>query len=147
MTLGESYLAGEVDDEVLISCHCCHPSLANDNLSGISLAVALAKRLRAIPHRYSYRFLFIPGTVGAIAWLALNEAKTTRIRHGLVLSCVGDAGGFTYKKSRRGNAEIDRAAQHVLKAEREGHRVIEFFLYGYDEGSTVRRVSTSQWAA
>lgn len=133
MTLGESYLAGEVEDEVLISCHCCHPSLANDNLSGISLAVALAKRLRAIPHRYSYRFLFIPGTIGAIAWLALNEAKTTRIRHGLVLSCVGDAGGFTYKKSRRGNAEIDRAAQHVLKAEGETHRVIEFFPYGYDE--------------
>lgn len=133
LTLAESYLAGEVEDEVLISCHCCHPSLANDNLSGISLAVALAKHLLHLPHRYSYRFLFVPGTIGAIAWLALNEAKTARIRHGLVLSCVGDAGDFTYKKSRRGDADIDRAALHVLKTEGSGHRVIEFFPYGYDE--------------
>lgn len=133
LTLGESYLAGEVEDEVLISCHCCHPSLANDNLSGVSLAVALAKRLLSVPRRYSYRFLFIPGTIGAIAWLALNEEKVARIRHGLVLSCVGDAGAFTYKKSRRGNAEIDRAALHVLKADGSPHRVIEFFPYGYDE--------------
>ncbi len=133
LTIGEFYLPGESEDEVLISCHCCHPSLANDNLSGISLAVALAKRLSKVTRRYSYRFLFLPGTIGAISWLALNEATTARIRHGLVLSCVGDSGGFTYKKSRRGNAEIDRAVVHVLNCSDEPHRVIEFFPYGYDE--------------
>jgi aminopeptidase-like protein len=133
LTLGECYLAGEIEDEVLFSCHCCHPSLANDNLSGIALAVAIAKRLSEVSHRYSYRFLFVPGTIGSITWLALNEAKTDRIRHGLVLSCVGDAGGFSYKKSRRGDAEIDRAALHVLKADEAPHRVVEFFPYGYDE--------------
>ena len=133
LTLGEAYLPGEIQDEVLISCHSCHPSLANDNLSGISLATALAKRLANIQHRYSYRFLFTPGTIGAIAWLALNEGKAARIRHGLVLSCVGDAGGFTYKRSRRGNAEIDRAAVHVLKGADHPHSVIDFFPYGYDE--------------
>ncbi len=133
LTIGEFYLPGESEDEVLISCHCCHPSLANDNLSGISLAVALAKRLSKVTRRYSYRFLFLPGTIGAISWLALNEATTARIRHGLVLSCLGDSGGFTYKKSRRGNAEIDRAVVHVLNCSDEPHRVIEFFPYGYDE--------------
>lgn len=133
LTIGEFYLAGEIEDEILISCHCCHPSLANDNLSGISLAVALAKRLSTVTRRYSYRFLFLPGTIGAITWLALNEARAARIRHGLVLSCVGDSGEFTYKKSRRGNAEIDRAVVHVLNSCGEPHRVIEFFPYGYDE--------------
>jgi aminopeptidase-like protein len=133
MTLGEAYLPGDTIDEVLVSCHCCHPSLANDNLSGISLATALARHLSGIPHRYSYRFLFIPGTIGSIAWLALNEEKTTNIKHGLVLSCVGDSSTFTYKKSRRGDAEIDRAVQHVLRTQTQTHSVVDFFPYGYDE--------------
>jgi aminopeptidase-like protein len=131
LTFGEVYLPGETTDEVLISCHCCHPSLANDNLSGISLATALAKRLSDLSLRYSYRFLFIPGTIGSITWLALNEEKSSRIKHGLVLSCVGDAGAFTYKKSRRGRAEIDRVVQHVLTS--VPHRIIDFIPYGYDE--------------
>jgi aminopeptidase-like protein len=133
LTFGETYLPGDTAEEVLISCHCCHPSLANDNLSAISLATALAKRLREVRHRYSYRFLFIPGTIGSITWLALNEDKTKGIRHGLVLSCLGDAGGFTYKKSRRGDAEIDRAAQHVLRRGAAPHRILDFIPWGYDE--------------
>ena len=68
-----------------------------------------------LPRRYSYRFLFIPGTIGAITWLALNEEKTDKIKHGLVITGVGDPGKITYKKSRKGNAEIDLAAYHVLK--------------------------------
>ena len=86
----------------------CHPSLANDNLSGIALAIMLARHLNETPRRYSYRFLFIPGTIGAITWLALNEEKTDKIRHGLVITGVGDPGKITYKKSRQGDAEIDR---------------------------------------
>jgi aminopeptidase-like protein len=133
LTYGECLLPGESTDEVLISCHVCHPSLADDNLSGIALAVALAKRLTSVPHRYSYRFLFIPSTIGSITWLARNEDKVARIKHGLVLTCVGDSNNITYKKSHRGDAGIDRAAQHVLKTSGQPHQVIAFFPYGYDE--------------
>ena len=114
LTYGECFLPGESEDEVLISCHACHPSLANDNLSGLVVATALAKLLAGRNLRYSYRFLFTPGTIGAITWLARNHDGATRIRHGLVLTGIGDAGGFHYKQSRRGDAEIDQAMAHVL---------------------------------
>src|SRR5438876_2081395 len=132
LTYGECFLPGETADEILVSCHVCHPSLCNDNLSGISVAVFLAKELLTRERRYSYRFLFIPGTIGAIAWLARNEAAAARIRHGLVLTCVGDAGGFHYKKSRRGDAEIDRAVAHVLRHQNDPYEIQEFSPYGYD---------------
>jgi aminopeptidase-like protein len=134
LTYGELYLPGRSSDEVLISSHVCHPSLANDNLSGIVVATALAQWLARMPHRnLSYRFLFAPGTIGAITWLARNEARVKNIVHGLVLSGIGDAGGFTYKKSRRGNAEVDRIVQHVLKHSSTDHSVIDYSPYGYDE--------------
>jgi len=133
LTYGESYLPGEVSDEVLVSCHVCHPSLCNDNLSGISVAVRLAETMAARSRRYSYRFLFIPGTIGSITWLAQNEQVVPRIRHGLVITGVGDAGSVTYKKSRQDNAEIDRAMAHVLRHSGEAHTIIDFFPYGYDE--------------
>ena len=133
LTYGECVIAGRSNEEVLISCHSCHPSLANDNLSGMTVALELARWIGAAPRRLTYRFLFIPGTIGSITWLARNDAATQRIAHGLVLSCVGDRGGFTYKKSRRGNALIDRAVQHVLTRAGTAHRVTEFVPYGYDE--------------
>jgi aminopeptidase-like protein len=133
LTYGECFLPGETRDEILISTHVCHPSLANDNLSGIALAVALAKSLVDAPHRYSYRFLFIPGTIGAITWLACNEDKLGQIKHGLVLTGVGDSGNLHYKKSRRGNAEIDRVMAHALHHSGKPHKILEFSPYGYDE--------------
>lgn len=133
LSYGEYLLKGKEAGEVLISCHICHPSLANDNLSGIAVAVELARHLASTPRRYSYRFLFIPGTIGSITWLSRNEDAIRNIRHGFVLTCVGDAGNTTYKRSRRGDAEIDRAFIHVLKQSGEAHRVIEFSPYGYDE--------------
>jgi aminopeptidase-like protein len=133
LSYGEYFLPGETRDEVLISCHACHPSLCNDNLSGIALAVSIAQRLRSIPRRYSYRFLFIPGTIGAITWLAKNEDKLANIKHGLVLTGVGDAGALHYKKSPKGSADIDRAAAHVLKHSGQAHEILEFSPYGYDE--------------
>jgi len=132
LTYGECYLPGESTDEVLISCHVCHPSLANDNLSGIAIAAYLAKHLAGLSLRYSYRFLFIPGTIGSITWLSRNESVASRIRHGLVLACLGDTGHFTYKKSRRGDALVDRAAVHVLR-QLGDLDVQEFSPYGYDE--------------
>jgi aminopeptidase-like protein len=133
LSYAECLLAGERDEEILISCHCCHPSLANDNLSGIALATQLAEHLQGRPLRYSYRFLFIPGTIGSITWLARNEERVERIKAGLVVACVGDPGHPTYKRSRRGDTAIDRAAVHVLKHGEQPHRIVDFSPYGYDE--------------
>ncbi len=133
LTYGEYYLRGQTSEEILISCHACHPSLCNDNLSGMVLATYLAMQLGSELLRYSYRFLFIPGTIGSIAWLASHENSVRKIKHGLVVTGVGDPGGFTYKKTRQGNAEIDRAVSHVLKHSQQDHTIIEFFPYGYDE--------------
>jgi aminopeptidase-like protein len=133
LTYGECLLPGEEPTEVLISCHVCHPSLANDNLSGIAVAVELARYLAESPHRYSYRFVFVPGTIGSITWLARNTEVIPRIRHGIVLAGAGDAGSVTYKRSRQREAEIDRAFVHVLRHSGDPHTVIEFNPYGYDE--------------
>ena len=133
LSYGEFLLPGESTDEFLFSAHCCHPSLANDNLSGLAVAVALAQHLQRRRNRLSYRFLFVPGTIGAITWLARNEARVYRIKHGLVLTCLGDAGEMTYKRSRQGNAPIDRAMEQVLSASGRPHRVLPFSPYGYDE--------------
>ncbi len=133
LTYGELYLRGEMQDEILISCHSCHPSLCNDNLSGMAMATFLAKHLLPREHRYSYRFLFIPGTIGSITWLGRNEKQATRIRHGLVLACVGDSGRLTYKRSRQGNAEIDRAVSHVFQHSVQDFELMDFSPYGYDE--------------
>jgi aminopeptidase-like protein len=132
LTYGECVLPGETTHEVLVSTHSCHPSLANDNLSGMAVATFLAKILSAGPRKHTFRFLFIPGTIGSIAWLAQHESDVPRIRHGLVLSCLGDSGPSTYKRSRRGNSLIDRAAAHVLKVSGP-HKLMDFVPYGYDE--------------
>jgi aminopeptidase-like protein len=133
LTYGEYVLPGSSREEVLISTHVCHPSLANDNLSGVCVAVLLAKHLSDMKLKYTYRFLFIPGTIGAIAWLALNTEGARKIKSGLVLTGVGDSGKMTYKKSRQGYAVIDRAAEHVLKHSGNGYSIRNFSPYGYDE--------------
>lgn len=134
LTYGEYYIPGTTTDEVLISCHVCHPSLANDNLSGLTVATFLAEVLsQQQQQRYSYRFVFVPGTIGSITWLAQNEASARRIRHGMVLTCIGDRGPFHYKKSRSGTSTIDRAAAVVLRHETISGEIVEFSPYGYDE--------------
>ena len=133
LTYGECYLSGQSPKEVLISCHACHPSLCNDNLSSVATATFLAKYVGEAQLRYSYRFLFIPGTIGAITWLSQNEDHINTIQHGLVLTCVGDRGHITYKRSRRGDAEIDRAVAHVLKHSGQRYDIEDFSPYGYDE--------------
>jgi aminopeptidase-like protein len=133
LTYGEYLHKGETTDEFLLSAHVCHPSLANDNCSGVALLTHLAKRMAGLRTRYSYRFLFAPGTIGAITWLARNEEHSQRIKHGLVISMVGDGGGPTYKKSRRGNAKIDRAMMHSLHHSGLTSTILDFFPYGYDE--------------
>jgi len=133
LTYGEHLHRGESDEEVLLSAHVCHPSLANDNCSGLALLAHLASHLAAKRTRLSYRFVFAPGTIGAITWLARNEANVGRIKAGIVVSCVGDAGGPTYKRSRRGDALIDRAMAHLLRHASPTGSVVDFSPYGYDE--------------
>ena len=133
LTYGEFFLQGASAEEVLVSTHICHPSLCNDNLSGVVLSTFLAKHLSQLPLNYSYRFLFIPGTIGSITWLFLNEQNVSRIKHGLVAACIGDSGKFSYKTSRQQNAEIDRIARYVLKSSGRDYDIINFFPYGYDE--------------
>lgn len=134
LTYGEWVLPGASADEVLLSTHVCHPSLANDNLSAIAVSVAVAQALAARPsRRYSYRFLFAPGTIGTITWLARNREAAARLRHGLTLACLGDPSPFTYKRTLSGSAEIDRAAARALQDAAGPHDVIDFFPYGYDE--------------
>ncbi|MFJ6070810.1 DUF4910 domain-containing protein [Streptomyces sp. NPDC093065] len=133
LTYAEHVVPGRVPDEVIVSCHVCHPSLANDNLAGIAVAVFLARALAEQRPYYTYRFVFAPGTIGAITWLARNRERVERVRHGLVLACAGDPGQLTYKRSRRGDAEIDQVLRHVLTASKRPHRITEFTPYGYDE--------------
>jgi aminopeptidase-like protein len=133
LTYGEYYIQGHSKDEVLISTHICHPSLCNDNLSGIAIATFLAMYLSKCSLNYSYRFLFIPGTIGSITWLSLNEKKVSNIKHGLTTTCLGDSGSFTYKKSRRGDTEIDRAVELVLRVSGKDFKIKDFSPWGYDE--------------
>jgi aminopeptidase-like protein len=133
LTYAEHVVPGRTADEVIVSCHVCHPSLANDNLAGVAVATFLARALAEGTPYYTYRFVFAPGTIGAITWLARNAERIERVKHGLVLACAGDRGEVTYKQSRRGDAEIDRVMRHVLNTSGRPHRVTEFTPYGYDE--------------
>lgn len=133
LTYGEVFLPGKTDDEVLISTHVCHPSLCNDNLSGIGVMTFLIQDLMKRKLHYSYRFIFIPATIGAITWLAINKENVTKVKHGLVATLLGDPGPFHYKKSRRANAEIDSVVEYVLRQDSSENRMLDFFPYGYDE--------------
>jgi aminopeptidase-like protein len=134
LSYAEAVLPGETSDEILISAHVCHPSLADDNNSGLAVAALLARAFAARPaRRHTLRFLFAPGTIGAITWLARNQENAQRIRHGLTLTCLGDAHPFTYKKTVFGDQQIDRVVQHVLEHSGYPHQIIDFFPFGYDE--------------
>jgi aminopeptidase-like protein len=133
LTYGEVVLEGSGDEEVLVSTYVCHPSLANDNLSGIAVATMLAKQLEHRALRHTYRFLFGPGTIGPLAWLFTNRDTLHRVRHGLTVACIGDRGDLTYKRSRRGNAEVDQAVAIVLRDSGAPHRLLDFEPWGGDE--------------
>ncbi|MBZ0101208.1 MAG: DUF4910 domain-containing protein [Thermoanaerobaculia bacterium] len=131
---GEAVLPGDSADEVLFSTHVCHPQLANDNLSGLVVMTALAAELAARPRRrLTYRFLFAPGTIGAIAWLATRRDRVGAIRHGLVTAGLGDPGGFHYKRTRRGDTPIDYLVPRALAAIGAAPTVEPFVPFGYDE--------------
>ncbi len=135
-TISEVVLPGELPDEVLLSTYTCHPSMANDNLSGPLIAAFLYRRLAALPRRrLTYRFAFVPETIGAIIYLSQRgDLLRERLRAGYVVTCAGDPGPFTYKRSRRGDCLADRAAELILRR-RPGPppRIRDFFPTGSDE--------------
>lgn len=133
LTYGEFYIPGKTKKEVLLSCYVCHPSMANDNLSGIAVLTFLAKEMLKSKPWYSYRFLFIPETIGSLVWLSKNRKNVPNIKHGLIATCVGDKGSFTYKKSRRGDAEIDLVTSKILIDSGLAHKIVEFSPSGSDE--------------
>ncbi|MFC5729965.1 MULTISPECIES: DUF4910 domain-containing protein [Nocardioides] len=132
LSYGEVVLPGETTDEVLLSAHVCHPSLANDNLSGIAVASEVMRALAARDHRrYTYRLILAPGTIGSLTWLSRNADAVRRVRHGLVLTGLGGGGPLVYKRTRHGARPIDRAAAHVVR--RRGGEQRDYSPYGYDE--------------
>jgi aminopeptidase-like protein len=133
LSYAELEVEGSGDEEVLLSTYVCHPSLANDNLSGIAVTTMVAKRLLERELRHSYRFVFAPGTIGPLAWLHDNRDRLDRIRHGLTFSCIGDGGDLTYKRSRRTHAEIDEAMEIVLRDRGDAHRILPWEPWGGDE--------------
>ncbi len=119
---------------MLISCHACHPSLSNDNLSGMALAMTLARRLRERSLRYSYRFLFIPGTIGSITWLARNEGRVDRIeaRAGAGVRRRPGLVHLQEEPARRPRRSTARSRTSSVSAA-TSHRIEDFSPYGYDE--------------
>lgn len=134
LTYGEVWIRGASEREFVFTAHVCHPSMCNDNLSGIAVAAFLARAVAARePRRWSYRFLFVPGTIGSLAWLARNREVLRRIQGGMSLVCLGDASPLTYKRSLAGTSLVDRAAAHVLRHRKRGDTVVDYYPYGYDE--------------
>jgi aminopeptidase-like protein len=135
MTISHCVLPGESEEEILFSTYTCHPSMANNELSGPLVAAYLLRRLAALPkRRYTYRFLFVPETIGSIAYLAQHGAHLRdKLRAGYVLSCIGDSAPATYKRSRQGKTRADRAAEYVLQGFPAGQRVLDYWPGGSDE--------------
>lgn len=131
LSYGECVVPGETAGEALIYTHVCHPSLANDNLSGIAIAAALARALRDERPRLTWRFVFAPGTIGSLTWLSRNESRLPQLEAGVVMGLLGDPAALAYKPSRRGNTLVDRVARLVVPA--HGGREVEYEPYGYDE--------------
>jgi aminopeptidase-like protein len=133
MSYGELYIPGRSKYEILLYSHTCHPSLANDNLSGLVVTAWLAKYLLEKPNKFSYRFVWGPGTIGSVTWLARNESKLHRIRHALVCCLLGRPGALHYKRSPSGSCEIDELVNWLLSQRDEASVILDFDPYGYDE--------------
>ena len=134
LTYGELIVPGESADEIFISTYVCHPSMANNELSGPMVSAALATYVQSLPNRhYTYRFAFTPETIGAITYADRNlEALQRNVVAAINLSCIGDDRAYTYLASRNGNLRIDRIAKRVIRT-RDNVREYSYLGRGSDE--------------
>jgi aminopeptidase-like protein len=136
LTYGELIIKGKTDEEILISTYICHPSLANNELSGPVISTYLAKYLlnRNEKARYTYRIIFIPETIGSISYLSLHKDHLKKnVVGGYVVTCIGDPGPFSYLQTRQENTLIDRVTIHALKNSDKEYKIYNFLERGSDE--------------
>jgi len=135
MTMGEAFIKGSSDKEILFSTYICHPSLASNELSGPLVSAFIYQSLKKQKNlKYNYRFVFVPETIGSICLLSQKgDYFKEKLSAGFVITCIGDDGNFTYKKSRIGNSLPDRAAEIILKQTEKKYNIIDFFPSGSDE--------------
>lgn len=133
MTLGEARIEGESGHEFLVSAYCCHPSLANDSLSGVVLWAMLLRELQSRPTRHAYRFVILPETIGAIAYLALHEEEMKRVRGGFIPTTLAGPGPFGYKRTFRGESVVDRAVRRTFAEQDIDYIEYPFDINGSDE--------------
>jgi len=135
LSYGELFIKGQSDKEIFISTYVCHPSMANNELSGPAVTTFIAKYLlNKINKRYSYRFVFIPETIGSIAYLSKNIKRLkSKVFAGFNITCVGDNRGYSYVPSRNGNTISDLVAKHVLKHTDPAYKAYEWKDRGSDE--------------
>ena len=136
LTYADAVIPGRTRDELFFTTYICHPSMANNELSGPVLTALLHQLLSSLNLRYTYRFVFAPETIGALVYLSKHgEHLQQSMEAGYVVTCVGDPGPYTYRRSRRGNTNADKAAEHCLKYAPDGHTVktIDYFPPGSDE--------------
>ena len=134
LTYADLVIPGESAEEIMFSTYVCHPSMANNELSGPALAIHLAQYLQARRNRYTYRFVFAPETLGAITYLSRHSEHLRRhLKAGFVLTCVGDCGEFSYVASRYGDTYADKVAQCILATERPRYKSYSFLERGSDE--------------
>lgn len=135
LNYADLFLPGEYNEEIMLSTYICHPSMANNELSGPVVAVYLAKWLASIPRRrYSYRFIFVPETIGSIVYLSqhLDHLKSY-VKAGFMINCVGDERAYGFMPSRQENSLSDRAARHALKHHAGKFETYSFLSRGSDE--------------
>ncbi|MFG1488695.1 DUF4910 domain-containing protein [Oceanospirillum sp. HFRX-1_2] len=132
---GDVLIEGDSKDEILLSTYICHPSMANNELSGPSTAIELIKWLQSLPKlRYSYRFLFLPETIGSLVYLSRHlQHLKTHVKAGFVLSCLGDDGDYSIVQSRYANTYADQIAGFAIKQFTESPSVYSFLERGSDE--------------
>lgn len=134
LNYGEVFIKGETDQEILLSTYICHPSMANNELSGPVVAVALVNWIKCQDRRYSYRIVFCPETIGAVSYISRNlEDLQKNVIAGFVLTCMGDNNGYSYLPSRTGNTLADKVAKHVMKFHSKNYETYTFLERGSDE--------------
>ena len=133
LTYGECVIKGKSTKEILISCYICHPSMANDSLSGVLITSFLAKYLRTLDLNWSYRIIFVPETIGAIAYCSLNQKLLKKIDIGLVITTAGGKGEIGFKNSWNKNHYINKLARQVLGMNCKSYKEYPFDFHGSDE--------------